>query len=104
MIFHQLFLQSADIFSKSIFEKFFQEHYQFQTAWTQIRPDVMFSNCLHSAILSTFIKLPFVIKIFALFIYEWPLKTERLPALHYSVDIIFLSFGNMGFIVELWNY
>ena len=26
---------------------------------------------------------------------------ERLPALHYSVDFIFLSFGNMGFIVEL---
>ena len=26
---------------------------------------------------------------------------ERLPALHYSVDIIFLSFGIMGFIVGL---
>ena len=26
---------------------------------------------------------------------------ERLHALHYSVDIIFLSFGIMGFIVEL---
>ena len=25
---------------------------------------------------------------------------ERLTALHYSVDFIFLSFGNMGFIVE----
>ena len=29
----------------------------------------------HSAILSTFIKLPFVIIIFALSIFEWPLKT-----------------------------
>ena len=29
---------------------------------------------------------------------------ERLPALHYSVDFIFLSFGIMGFIVELKNY
>ena len=29
---------------------------------------------------------------------------ERLPTLHYSVDFIFLSFGIMGFIVELWNY
>ena len=29
---------------------------------------------------------------------------ERLPALHYSVDFIFLSFGTMGFIVKLWNY
>ena len=28
---------------------------------------------------------------------------ERLPALHYSVDFIFLSFGIMGFIVEIWN-
>ena len=26
---------------------------------------------------------------------------ERLPALHYSVDFIVLSFGIMGFIVEL---
>ena len=29
----------------------------------------------HSAVLSTFIKLPFVIKIFVLSIFEWPLKT-----------------------------
>ena len=29
----------------------------------------------HSAILTTFIKLPFVIKIFVLSIFEWPLKT-----------------------------
>ena len=29
----------------------------------------------HSAILSTFIKLPFVINIFVLSIFEWPLKT-----------------------------
>ena len=29
---------------------------------------------------------------------------ERLHALHYSVDFIFLSFGIMGFIVEHWNY
>ena len=29
----------------------------------------------HSAILSTFIKLPFVIKIFVLSIFKWPLKT-----------------------------
>ena len=28
---------------------------------------------------------------------------ERLPALHYSVDFIFLSFGIMSFIVELWG-
>ena len=28
----------------------------------------------------------------------------RLPALHYSVDFIFLPFWIIGFIVELWNY
>ena len=59
------------------------------------------------------IKRPFDIKIFVLTIFEWPFYTgftgdwecvaqvERLPALHYSVDFIFLSFGIMGFIVEL---
>ena len=65
----------------------------------------------HSAILLTFIKLPVVIKIFVLSIFEWPFYTgfvwdcvaavECLPALHYSVDFIFLSFGILGFIVEL---
>ena len=29
----------------------------------------------HSAILSTFVKLPFVIMIFVLSLFEWPLKT-----------------------------
>ena len=29
---------------------------------------------------------------------------ERLPALHYIVGFIFLSFGIMGFIVVLWNH
>ena len=29
----------------------------------------------HSAVLSTFIKVPFVIKIFVLSIFEWPLQT-----------------------------
>ena len=34
---------------------------------------------------------------------DWDCVTavERLPALHYSVDFIVLSFGIMGFIVEL---
>ena len=37
---------------------------------------------------------------------DWDCVTvvERLSALQYSVDFIFLSFGIMGFIVELWNY
>ena len=32
---------------------------------------------------------------------QYSVAVERLPALHYSVDFIFLSFGIMGFIVEL---
>ena len=33
--------------------------------------------------------------------WECVAAVERLPALHYSVDFIFLSVGIMGFIVEL---
>ena len=33
--------------------------------------------------------------------WDYVAVVERLPALHYSVDFIFLSFGIMGFIVEL---
>ena len=46
-----------------------------------------------------------VVQIFASYLDAHHLQAvERLPALHYSVDFIFLSFGVMGFIVELWNY
>ena len=34
-----------------------------------------FAEWEHSAVLSTFIKLPFVIKIFVLSIFEWPFHT-----------------------------
>ena len=43
----------------------------------------------HSAIISTFIKPPFVIKIFVLSIFEWPLKTDTKAAfldLHLSIS------------------
>ena len=33
--------------------------------------------------------------------WDYVAVVDRLPALHYSVDFIFLSFGIMGFIVEL---
>ena len=36
--------------------------------------------------------------------WDYVAVVERPPALHYSVRFIFLSFGNMGFIVELKNY
>ena len=40
---------------------------------------------MHSAILSTFIKLPFAIKIFVLSIFEWSLKTG-LTVCYQSLD------------------
>ena len=43
----------------------------------------------HSAILSTFIKLPFVIKNFILSIFEWPLKTG------FTVDKVYLVQGKL---------
>ena len=33
--------------------------------------------------------------------WDYVAVVERLPVLHYNVDFIFLSFGIMGFIVEL---
>ena len=39
---------------------------------------------VHSAILSTFIKLPFVVKIFVLSIFEWSLKTGFTVYLSFS--------------------
>ena len=44
----------------------------------------------HSAILSTFIKLPFVIKIFVLSSFEWPLKTG------FTVFVFLQVFGLCG--------
>ena len=38
----------------------------------------------HSAILSTFIKLPFAIKIFVLYIFEWPFYTGF--TVHYAEE------------------
>ena len=36
--------------------------------------------------------------------WDYVAVVERLPALHYSVDFIFLSFGIVFFIVEHKNY
>ena len=41
----------------------------------QVKSIAEFSKGEHSAILSTFIKLPFAIKTFVLSIFEWPFKT-----------------------------
>ena len=43
----------------------------------------------HSAILSTFIKLPFVIKVFVLSIFEWALKT----GFTFNINVVFLLQG-----------
>ena len=52
----------------------------------------------HSAILSTFIKLPFVLNIFALSIFEWPLKTELtvLVLVLHDLTILQLSLKGRG--------
>ena len=43
----------------------------------------------HSAILLTFIKLPFVIKIFVLSIFEWPFKTGFTAFKILKIDTLF---------------
>ena len=45
----------------------------------------------HSAILSTFIKLPFVINIFVLSIFEWPLKTGFTVFISFYIVIVTFS-------------
>ena len=42
----------------------------------QVKTNAEYSKLEHSTILSTFIKLPFVIKIFVLSVFEWPIKTD----------------------------
>ena len=50
----------------------------------------------HSAILSTFIKLPFVIKIFVLSIFEWPFYTGFTVSVRHFEDLPF-EFANSIF-------
>ena len=52
----------------------------------------------HSAILSTFIKLPFSIKTFVSYISEWPLKTG-LTCLKYIILLVHIS----TCICIIWN-
>ena len=47
----------------------------FNTDYCLMRVKSIAECSKHSAILSTFIKLPFVFKTFVLSIFEWPLKT-----------------------------
>ena len=53
----------------------------------------------HSAILSTFIKLPFVIKIFVLSIFEWPFYTDFTVVLKIS-PIFVQTKHDMGLVVR----
>ena len=54
----------------------------------------------HSAILLTFIKLPFVIKTFALSVFEWPLKTRFTVVCVYKLQMWTAMF-QMTF--HMWN-
>ena len=50
----------------------------------------------HSAILLTFIKLPFVIKIFVLFIFEWLFFSQVLLYNYFNFDLFFCKMGNIS--------
>ena len=49
--------------------------FQYQSSLNEVQKYCRMLQGEHSAIISTFIKLPFVINIFVLPFYEWPLKT-----------------------------
>ena len=57
----------------------------------------------HSTILSTFIKLPFVVKIFVLSIFEWPLKTGFTVQLHSGITGLNFGLGlhNLPYFVNV---
>ena len=56
----------------------------------------------HSAILLTFLKLPFVIKIFVLSIYEWPFYTDfTVNVAKFQTLTSFLFSKNVGY--QCWN-
>ena len=57
----------------------------------------------HSAILSTFIRLPFVFKTFVLSIFEWPLKTGLMYRLKDETPIVFVGFVySPSFVVQYY--
>ena len=57
----------------------------------------------HSAILSTFIQLPFVIKIFVLSLFEWQLKTGFTVCV-FVVNVLILVLINIfnSFLTEMY--
>ena len=63
----------------------------------------------HSAILSTFLKLPFVIKIFALSSFEWPFYTGFTVILtcvlgaqkNHLIDRVIFNIHNLCFVLEI---
>ena len=71
-----------------------------------------FSLCIklqgeHSAILSTFIKLPFVIKIFVLSIFEWPFYTDftvSSVAYQAGLNLAWSQILRIGFLVQRCIY
>ena len=58
----------------------------------------------HSAILLTFIKLPFVIKIFALSNFEWPLKTSFTVLATYAEACLFILINIKSTHIVLFFY
>ena len=55
----------------------------------------------HSAILSTFIKLPFVLKTFILSVFEWPLKTVVASIFYVLIIVLFESVQTLSGMFKL---
>ena len=62
----------------------------------QVKSIAECSSGMHSAILLTFIKLPFAIKIFVLSIFEWPLKTG------FTVVTLCIRGGRLDLVSFVW--
>ena len=55
----------------------------------------------HSAILLTFIKLPFVIKVFGVSIFEWPFYTDFTVHANYQSLTLILTFNILPIIQDM---
>ena len=83
----------ANMLSSVIFTYFAVSH-------TNLLQKLSFSSSVHSLLpKDNFFKNIFDLS--AAGDWDWVAAAEHLPALHYSVDFILLSFGIMGFIWEL---
>ena len=65
----------------------------------QVKSNTECSKGEHSAILSTFIKIPFVIKIFVLSIFEWPFYTSFVVFYDHQLRAVTTVIHAWGFLI-----